>query len=231
MQTLLRSLQFGAVLVLAFTFVQCHDHHDDSTQVSDYDTVSTERDPNADFSSYTTYALPDKIPFIDDNTTAASYLDEVNPSAAQIIRSEVRSNMNNRGYTEVVPDSTVDLLFNIGALNTTNQGVYIDDCGYYDDPFYWDWYPGWGWDASWSWDYYPCYGNTYFTYQNGSLTLDLVDVKKSIVSDCDNNNCSLSVAWQGVLTGLLDGNSATLNQRIKDGIDEAFDKSPYLKKN
>lgn len=208
----------------------CSPYPSEDDYITDFDIVYTYYDETVSFSGYTTFAVPDKIPYLT-NTPAPVYLDDTNASMATMVKNRIISNMTARGYTQVdATDGNPDLLVSIGVLNeqviTGTPG-----CWWYDDPYYWDWYPDWGWDIGWGWDYYPCWGD-YYSYNQGSLVVDLTDTAASVVVNCDqnNSNCTLDVVWNFTINGLLADTSSSLDARIQKGIDQAFTQSPYLKK-
>ncbi|WP_369047640.1 DUF4136 domain-containing protein [Tenacibaculum sp. UWU-22] len=211
-------------------FNSCAPYPSEQDYITDYDIVYTKYEESKDFGQYTTYSLPDKIPFLDNSSDDPTYLDDTNASLANLIKTKLNSMMSSRGYTLVDSDSDPDLLLNIGVLNT-KVSDHIDDCWWYDDSFYWNWYPGWDWDWDWGWGYYPCWGS-YYSYNKGSLVIDLVDTKGSTVSNCDqpDSNCLLDTPWNCIINGLLSDTTIGLDNRIQNSIDQAFKQSPYLKK-
>ncbi len=210
----------------------CSPYPNETDYVSDYDIVYTNYDKDANFSSFQTFILPNKIANLNDSDEE-SYLDDTNPEIANLIKSELRSNMVAAGYTEVTTSSAnPDLILNAGVFDDQYANYYGDYCWWYNDPYYWGWYGGWNYYPGSYWGGYPCYGGGYYSYQTGSIVLDLIDVAKSKAEGCDqaNNDCRLEVIWNGMIRGLLTGNEENLKTRISSSIDQAFDQSSYLKK-
>ncbi len=227
------SLAFVMLAAMTLLEIGCNTYPAANDQINDFDIVYTSYDEAVNFSLYTTYALPSKIIMINEDTSNATYLEDENPEQAQLIRSSVERKMQEKGYTLIQIDSSniPDLILNVGILNAEVQGVYADDCSWYNYPYYWNWYPNWGWEIGWTWDSYPCWGYDYYSYNVGSLTMDLVDVDATIVDACANSNsCTLAVIWKGIVRGLLEGEQNDLNERIQNGVEQAFDQSTYLKK-
>lgn len=221
---------FYLLSIVLVSIWSCSPYPDETDYVSDYDIVVTDYDPNANFSKYDTYILPSKIPNLNDSETE-SYLDDTNPALANLIKSELRSKMNSRGYTQVsTAAENPDLVLNVGVFSDAYTSGYAGSCWWYDDPYYWGWYGDWYYPDL-SWGYYPCYGSAWYTFQTGSLTLDLVDVEATKAQDCDspNNDCSLAIIWHGMIRGLLTENEQNMETRIKNSINQAFSQSAYIK--
>lgn len=93
------------------------------------------------------------------------------------------------------------------------------------------WYPGWDggwWGPGWGGCYYCYYPPTisYQSYDIGSVILDLVDARK-FVNDVPPNE--ITPSWVAINRGLISSNSEFNAQRVIDGINKAFNQSPYLK--
>ena len=99
---------------------------------------------------------------------------------------------------------------------------------YVSYPWYgvWGFWPGWGWyapgfDASWGivYPWYPVVGVT--QYDVGTLVVNLIPT-----ASVDSVNKTVSSAWVGVATGLL--NTGVTSELISAAIDQMFIQSPYL---
>ena len=121
------------IVALATVFVaglSCY--RDYGLTTADYDMVLTLADPNAVFSNYSTYALPDTVihPVPDGETDDLTRLFD-----SQII-SDVARNMDALGYTRVTDTTqSVDVVVLITATKSDWQVS-----GYYPGG-YWGWYP------------------------------------------------------------------------------------------
>jgi hypothetical protein len=82
------------------------------------------------------------------------------------------------------------------------------------------WYPGGGWYPG-----YPGYGYTY-NFSTGTVNITMIDPQR-----WDPNNPEVGPVWSGALNGLLGDTRAGASTRIRNGINQAFAQSPYLKVN
>ena len=198
------------VLVLSqFVLWGCYLEGPEYTE--ELDLIYTNYDARYNFASKGTYALPDKIVKITGNPTAPpEYLKDIYgiPILAQI-----DANMTALGWTKVdvndVPGPDVQLM---PAAWTTTTLVG----GYWGGYYCW-WYPyycGGGW-------YYPYVPVT--SYSTGTMVMTMVDPNAESTDD------SKLVIWSSAMNGLLSG-TYEIN-RLKQGIDQAFAQSPYLKTN
>ncbi len=190
----------------------------DSAELIDQMVVSTNYDPDADFSLYTTYAIPtDTIGFISNNSSdtiiVASESDFPKP-----VLTAIRNNLDARGYTRVSRDQDPDIGVNVMVVNDYNvfqELVYPSYYGGYPGSYYYSGYYGYG-----SYYSYP-YVNTY-AYNTGVLIIELIDLKNKTP---DNK---VKVVWDAYM-----GDVYSTIDRIKqstEAIDQAFTQSPYLGK-
>jgi len=183
--------------------------------VDDYDLVATNYDKDFTFSQHKTFALPDSIILIDEQTTKDDVV-FVEDKTATLILNQIRTNLLQLGWTEE-DTTTADIILLPSVFKNTT--VY-----YYYDYSYWGWYypgyyPGYGWG-------YPGYGYPYpaaSSYQTGTLFMQMT-YREGIEAS------SVPVVWTGVINGLLNvGSSSSVNSRITSTINQAFNQSPYLK--
>lgn len=202
----------GAVLV----FAACYPGGAETVQ--DLDSVTTQHDPSASFSTLRTYALPDSIQEVSGRGGQPLSIDHTHDAR---LLARVASNLDALGYQRVDPSTTrpdVDVLVSATATR------YVDYVSY---PFYSAW-PGWagfrGYDASWG-VYYPwAYGTAYVTVLDaGSLRIEMLDARTA-----DASTKQLTAIWSAAIQGVLGGSTDALLQRIERGIDQAFAQSPYL---
>ncbi len=137
------------------------------------------------------------------------------------------------------------------SMELINEGINPDDVDlvvtttvmetehYYTS--YYPWYGYWGWGYGWYkkagslksadntnyyyYPYYPWYGGTYYAYTTGTIFIDMIDVK-SIEEEDDK--VKLPVVWNGVMNGILSGNTTDQKNRITTQVDKCFKQSPYL---
>lgn len=201
---------------LAFAFVGCYPNGPE--YIEEVDIVYTNYDNSFDFGTVKTFSLPDKIIKIGDPDINDDEEPEyVDPIYADPILASLRENMVALGWQEVDEANNPDFVVLPSASKTTT--IY-----YYYDWWYWNWYypgygPGWGW-------YYPGYYPPAVTgYRSGSLFVQFTDAKGGRL---DHN---VPVRWVGIINGLLEGSTASINDRFSKTIDQAFKQSPYLKSN
>lgn len=169
----------------------------------DLDVVYTNYTEDFNFSSKSTYAMPDKIVKIEGNLIegeAPEFVEE--PINSQLVV-QIQSNMTAMGWTKVEDPLSADLVLFPAVLTNTTVVYYYD---------YWCWYYpyycGWGY-------YYPVSASSYTT---GTLIMSLVADGENYVEP--------SGVWYAAANGILTGEYNT--SRVMKAIDQAFDQSPYL---
>jgi hypothetical protein len=189
---------------------------------SDLDLVYTNYSTSFDFTTRTTYALPDSVIEITgdnfNNDNGNGKPDFLPPAYAQSILSQIQKNMTSFGWTKVDKNAHPDVILLASTMTTTNLYYYYD-WGYWGW-WYPGWYPGWGW-------YYPGYYPPYVTgYKSGSVFVQMIDQKSVAVPAAGN----IPVIWSMILNGLAQGGTADITARVQTNIDQGFAQSPYLKK-
>jgi hypothetical protein len=184
--------------------------------VDELDIVFTTFDEDYNFGAAGTFALPDKIPVVTGNLADGEEPEFVDAAMAATILSTIRQNLVDRGFTEV--DDDADIVIPIASISSTTLVWY---CDYWWDYWYW-WgyypsYPGWG----------GCYYPSGYTYTTGSILITIVDG----ANEDFEPETALNSVWAAVINGLLQGNDASIEARVKQSIDQAFTQSPYLQSN
>lgn len=202
---------------LLFSAISCKP--DGAEYVDELDIVYTNYDASFDFGSAGTYALPSKIikitdQFIDGNPgDEPEYLD---PVYAAAILASIKSNMDAAGFSEVSENSNPDLII-LPSVSQTDQLFF------YYDWWYWNWfYPGWG--PGWGWWYPGYYPPQVNRVRTGTLMMQMTTLETQ--GDADK----IPVVWTGVVNGLLEGSANSINSRVNESINQAFEQSPYLAK-
>jgi len=169
------------------------------------DLVFTKYEEEYDFSVKGTYTMPDRIVKITGDLGEGNDPEFVKePYNTQIIQM-IASNMSDLGWARVDDPNEADLsLLPASWTNTTIYYWYDYWCWYY--PYYCGW--GWGWG-------YPQVSS----YTTGTLVMILMDNHEPAIEPWN--------VWTGAVNGLLSGSYNT--SRIRNGIDQAFEQSPYLK--
>ena len=193
--------------LLCFTLVLSSCRPGGAEYVSDLDIVATAYAKSADFNNKTTYFINDSIIEIDgDDSNLPTF---VSKSSADVLVSQIIRNMNAYGWKQESNPLNADIVFQVAAMETTDIYYYYSYYGYYG---YYGWYyPG----------YYP---PTYTTTKSGTLLMQILDRKDISIAD------KAPVLWVGVVNGMLEGSSASINTRAVSSIDQAFKQSPILKK-
>lgn len=210
------ALSITLTFVVLLVFGSCHP--DGPENIEDMDIVYTDYDPDFNFSEQNTFAIPDSIVLIDNQSYLAyaedSIPETVDPVYGDPILNQIRENMLDLGWTEVDRTENPDVVVLVTASRTTNLF-------YNYDWRYWDWYypgayTGFGW-------YYPGYSPGYVSsYRTGSLMIQMANVANIGV----NNN--VPVVWLSVINGVLEGSTENIGNRLRQTIDQAFAQSPYL---
>jgi Domain of unknown function (DUF4136) len=188
----------------------------DSAKLIDQMVVSTNYDPEANFSAYTTYAIPtDTIGFVSNNSSDTIITSPESDFPRRVLAT-IRQNLDDRGYTRVSRDQDPDVGINVMVVNDFNVFQEIVYPNYYGYPGnYYSGYYGYG-----SYYYYP-YVNTY-AYNTGVLIIEIVDLKNRTP---DNK---VKVVWDAYLGDVY----STIDRLAQstDAIEQAFIQSPYLGK-
>ncbi len=203
-----------SILILSTLFLySCYPDYGLTT--SDYDTVVTVYDSDANFKR-PTYAMPDSIlHFVEEGTPE----DEIDRSRDALILSTIASNMSRLDYERVPLDTSADapdFVILVGVTVTDNYGQAY--------------YPGWGYWGGWGWwGGYPGYGypggSVVYSYTTGTIFISMLDPDKDNIIDGNKFGAVWLVRINGVVS-----NSSTINtsNRITQRINDAFNQSPYL---
>jgi len=241
------------ILILVTTtliFSSCYKR--DASYYEDYDLTVTYYDTEFDFSSVGTYFMRDSVGLISDEIKEGDkeYKDFYKKGGpSDQILNEIVTNMSARGYQKVDSMHSADFAMNpVLTLNTKSGSAYYP--GYwYGYPGYWGgywgyyyWksyygYPGWGYGG-----YYPWYGggySTYYEYTTHNMMIEMADgdsirsIRDWISQNPDpdwDEAPEMRYYWQTIVNGILSGDDSYDLDRIKEGINEAFEQSDYLKK-
>ncbi len=247
--------------LLAMVLITSSCYKEESYYTADYDLTITHYDVEFDFSTYKTFYITDSVGIIsdyikrgDDNWIAFYGRNGV---SVAVIKS-VTQHYLDLGYTllDSMKTNTDSADFAVNATMTLNE-----ETGYSYYPGYWYGYPGywggWGWgygyykgaksnssDAYYGGyygGYYPWYGYGYsYTYKTGNLMLEMADGQKvrdmlrflnqgPSYSPADPDAPTMHYVWSAFVDGYQSGDNNV--DRVINGIDEAFENSPYLKQN
>ncbi len=239
----------GGVILLLLILTSCYDYSD-SVYLDELDVTYTEYNPEADFSSYQTFAIRDCVVLVQnhwkDQEIEAFYAEG---GGSDSIRNVLISAFEAIGFTYSSSLEDADVAINpvLMHLKYSQTVVYPPMYppgwwwGYY--PYYsysastTNYYPGWGWDG-----WYPWYGYSY-TYKTGTLDLEMADAASiaSLNTSIDGKSASeikamqndlpqIELIWHALIDGYLSSNKDYNTQRAMRGITEALNQSPYLKR-
>ena len=186
------------------------------TNVTDYDVVVTHYDPEADYQTYTTFAVADTILELGKPDGDES---QVPPALKDLIISEITAQMIGYGYTlENDPETNPPDLVLVAGITITKWTGYSPGYPYYPGYGWGPWYPYYPW--------YPGWGGGYsYSYDTGTIITDMFDY-----ATLDEESGDIDIIWTGGMNGILSSSGSYNAERVQDGIRQAFDQSPYLKK-
>jgi hypothetical protein len=206
-----KKMSFFIFIISSFLLWGCYPQGPDYAE--EMDVVLTNHNPDYDFATKATYAMPDKIVKITGNLVTGDSPTFIPDATAKLILARIDQNMQALGWVKVDVSKNPDMLLAPASWETTTVYMWYD---------YWYWwyggyYGGWGWYGGY---YPPVY---YSSYTTGTLIMPMVD--KSIVG----SNGNPVIQWTGAITGIMTNSyDAT---RVNNLIDKAFTQSPYLKTN
>lgn len=217
---------FIMLLPLSCMIYSCYPEFD--ATVEDLDIAITKYDSETNFDALNTFYLYDTVMYIEDDDLFSNITSHVHDAT---ILSQVRQNLSDKGWTEVIGNSpeevNADVSILISALKTDVNNYYV---GWYD---YWYWYP---WNYWYPWYYsYPVYPiNTVYSiyeYTLGTVIIDMFDMKSAELNeDVDPPTASIPIIWTGAINGILSGTTENIESRLTTEINQVFKQSTYLDK-
>ena len=203
------------ILLAVFAFASCEKDPDMGKLDANY-LVYTNYDKQANFKSFQTFYLADKILVISDSKEP-EYLEG---EGAEQILAAYAQNMKAKGYTEADSKETADLGIQVSYIAST---YYFTN---YSDPEWWWGYPGyWSpgyWGSNWGGGWYYPYAVTY-SYSTNSFITEMVNLTAAEGADK-----KLPIVWSSYLTGFETG-SKTINRKLAvEAVNQSFTQSPYL---
>jgi hypothetical protein len=205
----------------------------DSVYVDQLDVTLTQYDPEFNYSSYSSFWMPDsvilKTNYMDDSEIADFYKPG---GTSESTLDLVRTKFTDRGYTFTDDSSTADFVAAPTMLLVRETGAV------YYPPGWWYGYPGYGWGyPGYGWGY-PGYGwghTSYYSYKEGSIVIEMIDgasynAIQAWLAGTIEDVPDLTIRWLAVIDGYLSSNTEYNAERAERGINEAFEQSPYIKK-
>ena len=201
------------IIAVSVLLTSCYSEPD-SKKLYDELVVTTSFDPEADFGSYGTFAMPTDTIGLVSETSSDTIITSSESEFPRPVLDAIRYNMISRGFTRVTRNENPDLGINVVVVNDFNvfQQVIYPDPYYYPGSYYSGYY---GYN---SWYYYP-FVNTY-AYNTGVLIIELVDLKNRTA---DNK---VRVVWTAYLGDIY--STISLIDQTEAGIDQAFKQSTYI---
>jgi hypothetical protein len=202
---------FSLLILSSFVFYSCYPDY--GLTVSDYDTVITLYDKDANFKK-PTYAMPDSVVHF----VAEGEEDNVDRRQDALILSTIASNMTSLGYERVPVDTTAaapGFVIIVGVTVTDNYGqAYYPGYGFWGGWGWWGGYPGWGYGG----------GSVVYSYTTGTIFMTMLDPDK--LNTGDN---TFGAVWLARLNGVVSSSSSiNVSSRTTQRINDAFNQSPYL---
>jgi len=208
----------GGIAVLAGA-ASCSDNDNLVTPIAGI--VTTFKDSSFNFTTLHTFAMPDTVARLVPITGTPL---PVTGQFDAVALNQVRSNLLARGYIDVSnqPGVTPDFVVLVGTAATSNFNAFVS----------FPWFNFWGfspifnfftpgfssaWGIIFPWG--PVIGVT--SFDRGTL---IVTIEPT--SEIDQGNETITAAWAGVATGLLNGSITDLT--VTTAIDKMFALSPYL---
>lgn len=209
-------------LLLSAGVVGCLTYPNSDERFSE-EIIYSRYDERIDFGDYKTFAINPEVVVWDEDYGDIEKKDLPAAQAEQLVENVV-ANMKARGYRQVERDASPDIGITISVLSGTVTSAYVDYWGYY-----WG-YPGYGY-------YYPYYYA--YSYNTGTLIVDAVDLKNAaqpkddagVLDDAGGGGAirpSLKAMWTGLVYGVLSDSKAQNMEDALNGIDQAFEQSPYF---
>ena len=198
--------------------------------VEEYDIAITHYKSDQDFSSLSTFYIPDTVVYVGEEDKVLPILEH--KYDAQIL-GEVSSNLESIGWTQIEDTSLVaeqaDVTLFVTVLKTD---VYSYVTYWYD---YWSWY-SWDWwyysyDPYYYW--YPGYSTGYYDYEytSGTLLIEMLAVNDlDVDSEEEKTTITIPIIWTAGINGVLGASDEDILNRLSVQLKRAFDQSPYLKK-
>lgn len=188
------------------------------------DIVVTDYNIQYDFSAISTYFMADTIHHIGD--------DDPDKSWDSYIIDLLEQEFESIGYTRTVGydvNNPSDVVVTVTLLEIEYSSIYSDG-----------WYGGWGWGGwgypGYGWGYwgYPGYGSGYPWYGYPYISSYTVGTISWNIWDPDNvidKTETIPIEYTAAINGLMGSSVSVTQSRISNGINKAFEQSPYLKAN
>ena len=224
----MRRSTFCSVPLLVFTALSAGCSSETFSRSNDFDAVLTVKDKEYDYGKNKSYAVVDELKDLSDFAESPIEIEHIDEWESVILE-QIHKNMKALGYEEET-----------GAIEDADVVVAAGVVAAESWQFY-SYYPWWGWYGYWY--SYPWYGGwtVGVDFSSGSVVLVMIDPDRKISTDELTGDTGLDgdagvdggapeeiyqAIWGAGIHGLL---NYVTEPKVKNGIDQAFDQSPYLK--
>jgi hypothetical protein len=199
------------------------------------DVTLTQYDDKFDFSTYSTFYIPDSVILKTNYLKESEIEDFYAPGGtSEKTLALVKQKLLDRGYQEESDSNAADFVLAPTILLVEQRGAT------YYPPGWWWGYPGWGWGGwgpGWGYPGYPWNPGyvQYYSYKQGNIVLEMIDGGSfsqltSWLQARDNDPPDMLIRWMATIEGYVSSTAEYNEERAKRGIDEAFEQSPYISK-
>jgi hypothetical protein len=189
--------------------------------------VITSHDGVADFARYQTFFVRPAVRVLDEELLEAAAAGEallpetVPDELASPLLEETRRQLLARGYREAAAVDEAELAVELVYARNISSDYY---CYYWSDWAYWG-YP--------SYNYYYPYSCDTVTWRSGMLVTNVIDLTSVLAPDvaapaASSNGALLRGVWFSGIYGAELESAAYVVGRAVEGIDQAFEQSPYF---
>ena len=207
-------LIFFSMVVVIVVALACEPPAD-TLRLLDQLVVSTNYDPEANFSQYTTYSMAtDTIGFFSNQSPDDTIVVQTSTSNyPRPVLAKVQQNLQARGFQRVARDANPDLRINVYVVNDFNVYQQVNYPGYSYPSYY-----GYGYGYGGYYGGYPYVTN--YTTNTGALVVEILDLRNPTA---DRKLKSIWNAYMGDVYSTID-----LVKQSEEALDQAFVQSPYL---
>lgn len=209
MITSTRLLLLLAVFLMA---IGCRKNPLDNLNEEEQRIYITNQDKTADFNTYNTYAIADRVVVVDGNNSS-----QQSTGADQALMQALDRGLQSRGFQKAA-NNTADLGIQISRIIRTSTG-FVSGPDYYRhwDPFFWGGGFGAGWGGGWG-GFGPGWTVIPYEVREGMLAIDIIDL---------TNNNNPRVLWNALVRGPGLSSAAAAEDIVKNLLAQ----SPYLQTN
>jgi hypothetical protein len=209
-----RNMKKLVFLIPALVFLGCEPPAD-TLRLLDQLVVSTNYDPDVNFSQYATYSMAtDTIGFFSNKSPNDTIIVQTAQSNyARPVLTKLQEELQGRGFQRVDRKADPDLRINVYVVNDFNVYQQVS-------------YPGYSYPSSYGYGYgyggyyggYP-YVSTYST-NTGALVIEILDLRNPTADR------KLKSVWNAYMGDVY--STINLIKQTEEAIDQAFVQSPYL---